>query len=183
MITSAVFLLKKYVGIKRGQIVEALREEEAAVIEPSQSLITTLREAQTLVDNLDASVKSLDTSLKLIDKKICDKLTMATAQQEMLRSRRNKHVIVDGNQLASAPSHNLLLLPSLPPSLPPSHSLPLASDFRCPFCPDRSYGGKPPLLRHISDVHSDRYQVFDYIFSLTPESVFNSSECSPAPDG
>lgn len=202
MITSAVFLLKKYVRTKRDQIVEALKEEERALIEPSQSLIGTLREAQTLVDHLEGSVKSLDVSFKMIDKKIRDKLTIATAQQNMLRCRRNKAITVShcsGNQ--TIPNNLLVVRKECSPitqlsvtSSPSVLHTPISvregsvtqaavtvgdespADFRCPFCVSRPYTGKPPLLRHIVDVHPERYQVFVYIYKLTPEAVLSSGE-------
>lgn len=204
MITSAVFLLKKYVRTKRTQIADALREEEQAVIEPSQSLVTTLKEAQTLVDHLEGSVKSLDVSFKMIDKKIRDKLTMAAGQQSMLRCRRNKQITV--SQYSGNPPIPSSLVVVRTDSDPPLSQLSVTAsampavdrypssmavagvrmpgagneapppDFRCPFCRSRSYTGKPPLLRHISDAHPERYQVFVYIYKLTPEAVFSSGE-------
>lgn len=187
MITSAVFLLKKYVRTKRLQIAEALREEEEAVIEASQSLVVTLKEAQTLVEHLDSSVRSLDVSFKMIDKKIRDKLSLATVQQEMLRSRRNKdlnhqlsgsHLIPQQLQVCHSTGYQSPDLQSSSRLTPSGLVAGSAPQFRCPFCLDRCYNGKPPLLRHISDMHPDRYQDYDRIYSLTPESVFNSSESS-----
>ena len=204
MITSAVFLLKKYVRTKRAKITEALREEERAVIEPSQSLVVTLKEAQTLVNHLEDSVKSLDVSFKMIDKKIRDKLTMAAVQQNMLRCRRNKEITVSqisGNHLIPHHSHvvrdesstqmsqlsvtpSVHVLPSADrspggrqvPVMSGAGDEPAAPDYRCPFCRSRQYTGKPPLLRHISDVHPERYQVFVYIYKLTPEAMLSSGE-------
>lgn len=201
MITSAVFLLKKYVRTKRNQITEALREEEQAVIEPAQSLVTILKEAQQLVDHLEGSVKSLDVSFKMIDKKIRDKLTMATAQQNILRCRRNREITVSqadpvssGNQLVTqngslfsqtgsqmsqlsisiTPAADRIPGPRIVQSGPSER--PQVADFRCPFCRSRIYNARPPLLRHISDSHPDHYQVFMYIYKLTPEAVFSSGE-------
>lgn len=182
MITSAVFLLKKYVRTKRTQI-EALSREEAA----SQTLVLTLKEAQTLVDNLDTSVRQLDGTFKMIDKKIRDKMTMAEMELGALRARRNTDTNsqLSGNHVADQHviSHNLHSVPlpdqqSASSRLISAASAPSADStpFRCPFCLNRSYSGKPPLLRHITDMHADRYHDYERIYSLTPEFMFSSSK-------
>lgn len=185
MITSAVFLLKKYVRTKRTRI-EALSQEEAA----SQTLVLTLKEAQTLVDHLDASVRSLDVTFKIIDKKIRDKMTMAEMEHSALRARRNTDTDsqLSGNHVADqhVVSHQSQTIP-LPAADQQSASgrlVPIAAAaadstpvFRCPFCLNRSYSGKPPLLRHITDMHADRYHDYERIYSLTPEFMFSSSKC------
>ena len=199
MITSAVFLLKKYVRTKRNLISEAIKEESNAVIEPSQSLITSLHEIQNLVDELESQIRVLDVSFKQHDKKIRDKLAVALGQQKMLRLRRNKLLVNQNTNHLIHVTQNCLLMPDLQSVSPirPEAKLPEMQieslrqlsvradtlsgstvptpEFRCAFCSIRPYSGKPPLLKHISDTHPERFQVYQYIMSLTPESVFNSS--------
>lgn len=182
-ISPAIFLLNKYV------------KEKTAILKSIPDLPALSHQKATteeLVNQFTMAVRTLESDIKPLDKKIRDSLLILRQQRFIQQCKQPPQM----TPLGVPPAQSNNVQPTAPLTLPnvngipatncngtaairPNYSEHQENDLTCPFCSREAYNTRAPLQKHIQDDHPEHIKTYEKIAALTPEFMLNSKTRLP----